>query len=142
MVSENTEEYLEAIWTLREKGVQKIRITDLADYLCIKNPSALEKLKKIEKENLITYNKNEGIKLTKKGEKRGKEIVRAHRILESLFDYLEIKEDAMEKLSCACEHIEAETVNRICTFLSHPETCPHGNKIPRGGCCKDTDLQN
>ncbi|RLF96776.1 metal-dependent transcriptional regulator, partial [Thermococci archaeon] len=59
MVSENTEEYLEAIWVLEEKG-QKIRIIDLADHLNIKPPSVLEKLKKLEEEKLVTYNKNEG----------------------------------------------------------------------------------
>ncbi|MCK4433246.1 MAG: metal-dependent transcriptional regulator [Methanomicrobia archaeon] len=136
MVSENTEEYLEAIWVLREKESQKIRIIDLADYLNIKPPSVLEKLKKLEEENLITYNKNEGIRFTEKGEKGGKKVIRAHRILESLFTYLEIGEGDMEKLSCACEHISEETVNKICTFLNHPKTCPHGNKIPGGECCK------
>jgi len=124
MVSENTEEYLEAIWVLEEKG-QKIRIIDLADHLNIKPPSVLEKLKKLEEEKLVTYNKNEGM------------VIRAHRILESLFAYLRIEEDDMEKLSCACEHISKETVNKICTFLNHPETCPHGKKIPRGECCKN-----
>ncbi len=136
MVSENTEEYLEAIWVLEEKG-QKIRIIDLADHLNIKPPSVLEKLKKLEEEKLVTYNKNEGIKFTKKGEMGGKMVIRAHRILESLFAYLRIEEDDMEKLSCACEHISKETVNKICTFLNHPETCPHGKKIPRGECCKN-----
>ncbi|HMC30259.1 MAG TPA: iron dependent repressor, metal binding and dimerization domain protein, partial [Candidatus Angelobacter sp.] len=25
--------------------------------------------------------------------------------------------------------------DRICTFLGHPRTCPHGSPIPAGPCC-------
>ncbi len=129
-------EYLEAIWVIGEDK-SRVRIIDLAEYLNIKPPSAFEKVKKLEKEKLITYDKTQGIKFTEKGEKRGKQIIRAHRILESLFSYLEISEEDMEKLSCACEHVREETVDKICTFLNHPERCPHGKRIPRGECCKN-----
>jgi Mn-dependent DtxR family transcriptional regulator len=28
-----------------------------------------------------------------------------------------------------------EVTDRICAFLGHPATCPHGSQIPRGPCC-------
>ena len=29
-----------------------------------------------------------------------------------------------------------EVTDSICTFLGHPPTCPHGEPIPKGDCCK------
>ena len=34
------------------------------------------------------------------------------------------------------EHIlSPEATDRICSFLGHPRTCPHGSPIPAGQCC-------
>jgi DtxR family Mn-dependent transcriptional regulator len=34
------------------------------------------------------------------------------------------------------EHsLSPEVTEKICTFLHHPQTCPHGSPIPRGACC-------
>ena len=30
----------------------------------------------------------------------------------------------------------AATLDRICAFLGHPKTCPHGKPIPPGPCCE------
>jgi hypothetical protein len=38
--------------------------------------------------------------------------------------------------ACKFEHIiSPELDRRICSFLGHPKTCPHGNPIPPGDCC-------
>ena len=63
---------------------------------------------------------------------------RAHRLAERLFtDVLSLRdEEAVESNACQFEHIlSPELTDRICTFLGHPETCPHGSPIPRGKCC-------
>jgi DtxR family Mn-dependent transcriptional regulator len=39
--------------------------------------------------------------------------------------------------ACKMEHILSEELtDSVCTFLGHPQTCPHGMSIPRGECCK------
>jgi len=53
-----------------------------------------------------------------------------------LTDTFAIEQDAADSHACKFEHIiSPELDQRICTFLGHPKTCPHGNVIPPGLCC-------
>jgi DtxR family Mn-dependent transcriptional regulator len=72
------------------------------------------------------------------GEKRASDIIRRHRLAELLFsETLELHNEAeLQAQACKFEHIlSPEATARICSFLGHPETCPHGSPIPRGECC-------
>ena len=53
-------------------------------------------------------------------------------------DVLAIRDEgSIEKNACTFEHIlSPEVTDRICTFLGHPRTCPHGSPIPEGDCCR------
>jgi Mn-dependent DtxR family transcriptional regulator len=45
--------------------------------------------------------------------------------------------------ACKFEHIlSPEATERICTFLGHPRTCPHGSPIPAGECCIAAKTEN
>jgi DtxR family Mn-dependent transcriptional regulator len=45
-------------------------------------------------------------------------------------------ETEIEQQACKFEHIlSPEATDKICTFLNHPLTCPHGAPIPPGPCC-------
>jgi Mn-dependent DtxR family transcriptional regulator len=45
-------------------------------------------------------------------------------------------ESEIEQQACKFEHIlSPEATDKICTFLGHPRTCPHGAPIPPGVCC-------
>jgi Mn-dependent DtxR family transcriptional regulator len=45
-------------------------------------------------------------------------------------------ESEIEQQACKFEHIlSPEATDKICTFLGHPRTCPHGSPIPEGDCC-------
>jgi len=45
-------------------------------------------------------------------------------------------ETEIEQQACKFEHIlSPEATERICSFLGHPRTCPHGSPIPEGTCC-------
>jgi Mn-dependent DtxR family transcriptional regulator len=45
-------------------------------------------------------------------------------------------ETEIEQQACKFEHIlSPEATDKICTFLNHPLTCPHGAPIPPGSCC-------
>ena len=79
------------------------------------------------------------VELTPRGHERASNIIRRHRLAERLFtDSLAMSSEVeIEQQACKFEHIlSSEATDRICTFLHHPRTCPHGATIPPGPCCK------
>jgi DtxR family Mn-dependent transcriptional regulator len=79
------------------------------------------------------------VDLTERGRKKAADIIRRHRLAERLFtDSLALdSETEIEQQACKFEHIlSPEATEKICTFLGHPQTCPHGAPIPRGACCE------
>ena len=78
------------------------------------------------------------VELTPRGRERAGSIIRRHRLAERLFtDSLAMdSETEIEQQACKFEHIlSPEATDKICTFLGHPKTCPHGAPIPPGPCC-------
>jgi len=77
------------------------------------------------------------VHLTEIGNRRARDVVRRHRLAERLFkDTFAIDDSEAHTQACKFEHIiSPELDQRICTFLGHPKTCPHGNPIPPGDCC-------
>jgi putative ABC transport system ATP-binding protein len=78
------------------------------------------------------------VELTPRGCERAGNIVRRHRLAERLFtDSLAMdSESEIEQQACKFEHIlSPEATDKICSFLGHPRTCPHGAPIPPGPCC-------
>ncbi len=78
------------------------------------------------------------VQLTARGRQRAADIIRRHRLAERLFtDSLALEsESEIEQQACKFEHIlSPEATDKICTFLGHPRTCPHGAPIPAGQCC-------
>ena len=78
------------------------------------------------------------VELTPRGHQRAADIIRRHRLAERLFtDSLAMdSETEIEQQACKFEHIlSPEATDKICTFLNHPRTCPHGAPIPPGPCC-------
>ena len=78
------------------------------------------------------------MELTERGRHKAADIIRRHRLAERLFtDSLALVNGAaIEQQACKFEHIlSAEATEKICTFLGHPRTCPHGAPIPPGSCC-------
>jgi putative ABC transport system ATP-binding protein len=81
------------------------------------------------------------VELTLRGRERAGSIIRRHRLAERLFtDSLAMdSESEIEQQACKFEHIlSPEATDKICTFLGHPRTCPHGAPIPPGLCCGKT----
>jgi putative ABC transport system ATP-binding protein len=78
------------------------------------------------------------VELTLRGRERAGNIIRRHRLAERLFtDSLAMdSESEIEQQACKFEHIlSPEATDKICAFLGHPRTCPHGAPIPPGACC-------
>ncbi len=78
------------------------------------------------------------VRLTDRGRQKAGDIIRRHRLAERLFtDSLALdSETEIEQQACKFEHIlSPEATDKICAFLNHPKTCPHGAPIPPGQCC-------
>ena len=132
---------LEQIWICGEEGVpaktEKLRVEGPAGHLPIvsgESPSRL--LARMSDLQLVELN-NGDVRLTQPGTRRARDVVRRHRLAERLFkDTFSIDETEAHQQACKFEHIiSPELDQRICTFLGHPKTCPHGNPIPPGPCC-------
>ena len=81
------------------------------------------------------------VELTARGRQRAADIIRRHRLAERLFtDSLALDSELeIEQQACKFEHIlSPEATDKICAFLGHPQTCPHGAPIPSGPCCQRT----
>ena len=78
------------------------------------------------------------VHLTETGTRRARDVVRRHRLAERLFtDTFAVADAEAHVQACQFEHIITPDLDqRICTFLGHPKTCPHGNPIPPGPCCE------
>jgi putative ABC transport system ATP-binding protein len=85
------------------------------------------------------------IEFTERGRKRAADVIRRHRLAERLFTESlgMINETEIEEQACKFEHIlSPEATERICAFLGHPKTCPHGAPIPAGECCSRPAVEN
>jgi putative ABC transport system ATP-binding protein len=126
---------LERIWMCGEEGtnaqMDNIRIPGAPGALdSARALGRMADLKLVEMRDTVVL-------LTETGNRRARDVVRRHRLAERLFkDTFAIDDSEAHTQACKFEHIiSPELDQRICTFLGHPKTCPHGNPIPPGDCC-------
>ena len=123
---------LEEIWMLREGNqspeVAKLLRTQILD--------VSGTLKRMEKLGLVRLEDDEA-QFTASGEDRARDVIRRYRLAERLFrDTFSLGVTEAESNACKFEHILSPVVTeKICNFLGHPDTCPHGQPIPPGDCC-------
>src|ERR1700676_4672631 len=132
---------LEQIWICGEEGkppqVERLRATGPAGHLpVLPDEPAARVLGRMSELQLIALRNGE-VDLTPVGSRRARDVVRRHRLAERLFkDTFAIEDSEARNQACKFEHIiSPELDQRICSFLGHPKTCPHGNPIPPGDCC-------
>ncbi len=129
--SESIEMYLKSISEL-EISESPVSISRLAQRLNVSSPSAIEMVKRMSEQDLVTHTPYKGAELTGKGRKRAYAILRRHRLWERfLADSLGLPWESVHDYACRLEHATAsEVTNALAEFLQHPATCPHGNPIP------------
>jgi putative ABC transport system ATP-binding protein len=132
---------LEQIWVCGEEGkpaqVESLHASGPEGKLpVIPEEPAARVLSRMSDLRLVALQNGEA-QLTPVGSQRARDVVRRHRLAERLFkDTFSIDESEAHTQACRFEHIiSPELDQRICTFLGHPKTCPHGNPIPPGDCC-------
>ncbi len=133
MLKTSDEKYLRAIYQISQsENTGKSTISELAYYLDLKPPTVLERLKILELEKYITYNKTEGIRLTRSGQKQALNVVRKHRIWETFlhkvckFSWSEVHELAEQLQTVNSEKL----IDRIFLLSGEPKFDPHGDPIP------------
>ena len=125
---------LEHVWLIAEEGatpeVEGMRESGVKD-----TAGLVARLKDL---GLLEL-RNSEVALTARGENRARDIIRRRRLAERLLtDTFSVADSEADSHACKFEHIiSPELDRRICTFLGHPKTCPHGNPIPPGGCCPE-----
>jgi len=132
---------LEQIWVCGEEGkpaqVERLHASGPAGKLpVVTEEPATRVLSRMSDLHLVQMENGE-VQLTLVGSQRARDVVRRHRLAERLFkDTFSIEDSEAHTQACKFEHIiSPELDQRICTFLGHPKTCPHGNPIPPGECC-------
>jgi putative ABC transport system ATP-binding protein len=132
---------LEQIWVFGEEGtparVDRLHATGPAGSLpLITDESPARILGRMSELQLVQTDNGE-VQLTSAGTSRARDVIRRHRLAERLFkDTFAVDDSEAHNQACKFEHIiSPELDQRICTFLGHPKTCPHGNPIPPGHCC-------
>lgn len=122
---------LEELWICQETG-KRARLTRFHS-LDADPQRTIQRLALI---GLVATHDSE-VSLTDRGQRRARDVVRRRRLAERLFtDTFAIPNAEADSQACKFEHIiSPELDERICSFLGHPKTCPHGRPIPPGACC-------
>ena len=89
-------------------------------------------IKKLADKKLVSYQKYQGVNLTKKGSDVAVSIIRNHRLWEVfLVEKLNFKWDEVHDLAEELEHINTHKLTeRLDEFLGFPKFDPHGDPIP------------
>jgi len=132
MNSFTEENYLKAIYKLSMTAANGVSTNAIADMLTTKPSSVTDMIKKLAEKKLISYQKYQGVNLTKKGQEIAVSIIRNHRLWEVfLVEKLNFKWDEVHDLAEDLEHINTHKLTaRLDEFLEFPRFDPHGDPIP------------
>jgi DtxR family transcriptional regulator, Mn-dependent transcriptional regulator len=125
------EDYLKTIYMLAETE-SPVSTSRIAEAREVKPASATSMIQRLDKLNLVNYEKHYGVTLTEAGEKIALEVIRHHRLIELyLIEALGFGWDEVHEQADVLEHVISEKLEeRIAAALGHPTLDPHGDPIP------------
>ena len=128
----STEDYLKAIYHVSQSSSGAVATTSIAKQIGAKPSSVTDMFKKLSDQNLVKYQKYQGVSLTNEGVETALQIVRKHRLWESfLVSHLNFNWDEVHQVAEQLEHIQSEKLtNELERFLDYPTHDPHGDPIP------------
>jgi DtxR family Mn-dependent transcriptional regulator len=132
MLSAKMEDYLKAIYELKQREGEPVSTSSIAELLDVTPPTVTSMMSKLEDRELIDREKYSGVTLTREGETVALEVLRHHRLLETYlaeqlgYDWAEVHEEA-DRLE---HHISEEFERRVADLLDDPDADPHGDPIP------------
>ncbi|MFW9829643.1 MAG: metal-dependent transcriptional regulator [Candidatus Thorarchaeota archaeon] len=116
---------------------QEMKVGKLAKKLDLPHSTVGSCIKRLEKKELVIYERYKPVSLTSNGKELAIELTRHARLLEMLL----INEFKMEptKAHDECEKfnllISCELINKICQKYNHPKKCPCGDDILNSSGC-------
>lgn len=133
------ERYVKLIYRRQVEEHERLRTKDIADTFGVRPATVTETLQKLAEKNILKYEPYRGVELTRKGLSKAKELLRKHRILETLLvNHLGygVREACMEA-GRLDHHASRDMINRICRTYGHPKLCPCNKPISADkDCCK------
>lgn len=132
MISFTEENYLKIIYKLSAETESEISTNAVAELTQTKAASVTDMLRKLSEKQLVNYQKYQGVRLTKLGEKVALNVIRKHRLWEVfLVEKLKFNWDEVHEIAEQLEHIDSEKlVQKLDDFLGFPKFDPHGDPIP------------
>ncbi|WP_395768762.1 metal-dependent transcriptional regulator [Aquirufa sp.] len=126
------ENYLKIIYRLSEGHNEDVSTNAVAELTQTKAASVTDMLRKLAEKGWVNYQKYQGVRLSKAGEKIALGIVRKHRLWEVfLVEKMGFNWDEVHEIAEQLEHIESDTlIEKLDAFLEYPKTDPHGDPIP------------
>jgi len=117
-LSENLEDYLEAISSLAEK-CGTARLTDIAIALNVKKPSVTAALNALAERGLVEYEKYRPVSLTKDGQILADSVRKKHNLLSNFFtEILGVNASDADSAACKMEHsLEDGIMRKLIKFL-------------------------
>ena len=131
-------EHLVFIYRKQIEGRGRATTTILAREFHVSAAVVTESFHKLAKKKLVEYMPYYGIRLTRKGVAKAQELLRKHRLLETLFVRLMkfTPEEACKEASMIGYYCSEALINRICSTYNHPTQCPCNKQIHVGPYCK------
>ena len=139
-LSENLEDYLEAISALSENDGY-VRPSDIADELKVKRPSVTAALNSLADKGLVEYEKYRPVTLTKEGKKLASGIQKKHTLLKDFFtDILGVETSEADFAACKMEHaINDSIMKKLSRFIKGLTPCHDCEYGEAGSCSKGRD---
>ena len=121
VIKESAEMYLETILVLSKKG--PVRSIDIAKEMNFSRPSVRVALHNLEKEQYISIESDQTIKLLSKGEEIAKTIYERHTVLTEFFEQIGVKSSIASADACKIEHdISPESFKAIKKLVKNNRT--------------------
>ena len=137
-LTENEGKYLKLIYRRQREESKEIRTTDIADFLQVRPATVTEVLQNLDSKGMIRHESYKGVELTRMGVEKARNLLRRHRILETLFvNYLGFDEgQACEEAIQIDQHVSEYLIDSICKSFGHPSMCPCGKRIFGSSKCE------
>lgn len=139
------ENFVKAIYNNEKQDITNTKPGNIASKLGISNAAATDMAKKLDAKGLLNYQKYKALKLTKEGEKIALNVIRKHRLWESLL--FQMFDMSLHEIHREAELLEHQTsdflTEKISEYLGHPKFDPHGDPIPNANgkiTTKDTSI--
>jgi len=108
------------------------RVKDVAVEMQVSPPTAVEYLEKLARVKLVEKGAT-GYRLSAEGARQVDELVRVHRLFETLLFRTGMSLEEAHRISSSIDrHVDSKGAAVLCARLNHPKMCPHDRPIPAG----------